>query len=119
MGYYTFIDITYNVETDTPKDDQIQTWIHTHEVGNLFEDLYPGGACGQIKNLAPDPDIIELSTAFPEVLFTLQGTGEEPEDLWRTYFRGGLAQEASATVTYPEFDPDMLATPDFEPTQSY
>lgn len=114
MGYYTFIDITYDVELNTPKDNRIQEWIDTHEIGNLFDDLYPGGACGQIKNVAPDPEIIELSKAFPDVLFTLRGSGEEPEDLWRTYFRNGLSQEAAAAITYPEFDPNLLATPDFE-----
>lgn len=117
MGYYTFIDLTYDVETNAQKDDRIQEWIDTHAIGNLFDDLYPGGACGQIKTLAPDPEIIELSEAFPEVLFTLQGSGEEPEDLWRTYFRNGLTQEASATVTYPDFDPALLITPDSEPKQ--
>lgn len=114
MGYYTFIDLSYDVGADEKKDVAIQTWIDEHAAMDYFEDIYPAGASGLIKNITPDPELITLSRAFPEVLFTLHGSGEEPEDLWITYFLDGLTQEAPATVTYPPFDPQALAEPHFE-----
>jgi hypothetical protein len=56
-------------------------------------------SAGDISWDEHNPDMIELSKKFPAVLFTLYGEGEDRYDMWRTYYRGGLLQYASATIT--------------------
>lgn len=55
--------------------------------------------------------MLRLSAAFPDVLFTLFGAGEEGGDLWRSYYRGGMVQHAPAEIAYPSFDPAKLEKP--------
>lgn len=53
-------------------------------------------------------DMKLFSTLFPEVLFTLEGRGEESGDLWVKYFQNGKMQEARAQISYEPFDPKKL-----------
>jgi len=111
MGYYTFHDLSYDAPEGSETDDRIQAWIDNDQLREEFENLYPGGACGMTKTLDPDPDMLRLSQAFPEVLFTLHGSGEEDTDLWYTYYRDGRLQHADAQIHYPPFDPKLLREP--------
>lgn len=53
-------------------------------------------------------DIREVAMQFPDVVFTLQGHGENATDMWRTYFQADFCYTVKAVITYPEFDPDKL-----------
>lgn len=112
MGYVTFFDLSWDVAEDSVEESTIMAWIEADEIREHFEDLYPGGACGQSKSCDEEANMARLSAAFPEVLFTLSGSGEEETDLWRSYYRGGLVQHAPAEISYPEFDPAKLEAPD-------
>ena len=51
-----------------------------------------------------------ISAAYPNVLFTLGGRGEEAHDQWVAYHRNGKMQrEERGTWTHPPFDPGKLA----------
>lgn len=53
--------------------------------------------------------MIQVSKAFPDVLFTLSGEGEESGDVWVKYFKGGkVQQEAMPKWTPPPFDESKL-----------
>jgi hypothetical protein len=46
-----------------------------------------------------EADLRNLSRQFPESLFVLHGEGEEREDVWDAYFKGGKCQREAADVT--------------------
>ena len=53
-------------------------------------------------------DMIRVSKDYPDILFTLSGEGEEPEDLWKEYYLNGQYQEAKAVITFEDFHPGKL-----------
>ena len=55
-----------------------------------------------------DQDLRRLSQRFPGVLFTMQGQGENPDDLWETHYKGGKLQHCPAEITFPPFDESKL-----------
>lgn len=52
-------------------------------------------------------DMLELSSEYPDVLFTLYGAGESGEH-WVCYFKNGKVQSEIGEVTYPQFNPEKL-----------
>ena len=50
-----------------------------------------------------------VSLRWPEVLFTLEGWGDEREDIWRKYFQAGRMAEVQGKIVFPDFDPGSLA----------
>ena len=46
-------------------------------------------------------DMIEISKQFPDILFILDGTGEDHEDIWRTYYHNGKYEETYARIAFP------------------
>lgn len=55
-----------------------------------------------------DTDMLNLSKKFPELLFTLNGHGEETEDMWYSYYYNGKLQHCPAKITYDDFDFEKL-----------
>lgn len=55
-----------------------------------------------------DDDMKNFSKKYPDVLFILSGEGEEPGDLWKTYYKNGKMQTAEAVITYEAFDEGKL-----------
>ena len=53
-------------------------------------------------------DMKELSLRHPEVVFTLDGQGEESGDVWRMYFKNGKFHKSEVTITYEAFDESKL-----------
>lgn len=56
-----------------------------------------------------DKEMKEISTEHPDVLFTLEGTGESNEDMWITYYKNGKSQESRAHITFDPFDESKLS----------
>jgi hypothetical protein len=63
---------------------------------------------GQCKWYEDTEDMCRLSKEYSNVLFTLTGNGEEPEDMWVKYFMNGKVQIEKAVITYGKFDPKKL-----------
>ena len=55
-----------------------------------------------------EDDMLLYSTQHPDLVFKLQGEGEENLDLWLCYFHNGKMQRCEAKVVYPPFDPAQL-----------
>jgi len=53
-------------------------------------------------------DLKGLSKEYPNLLFTLEGEGEEPGDLWKAWARNGKSVTVDAKITYPEPDLDKV-----------
>lgn len=45
-----------------------------------------------------------FSKRWPGILFTLEGEGEDNEDIWKKYFLNGKCQVAKAVITMEAFD---------------
>ena len=56
-----------------------------------------------------EDDMRQLSTRFPDMLFILSGKGEENEDIWVKYFKGGRMQVSYATIILDKFDERKLS----------
>jgi len=75
------------------------------EFHGIDSDGSPSDRCSWYEH---DKDMVRLSLAFPELLFTLGGQGEESTDLWKKYFVAGRLQIAKAVIRFEEFDPKKL-----------
>lgn len=56
-----------------------------------------------------EEDMKRISRQFPNVLFTLHGSGEESGDVWVKYFKDGKMQASKAEIKLAAFDPKQLA----------
>ena len=121
MGYYTQFRLT--TEQNQPVD-----WAAVHKcltkivIGDGHaEDVSPFyyeadsdhiSSDDTMKWYDHDDDVAEMSKSFPDVIFCLEGEGEENSDMWRSYFKNGLCQIWRAVVTFPPFDPKKLTSVD-------
>lgn len=64
----------------------------TDHGGNPFEE-----SCSWYEH---EEHMKNLSTRYPNVLFILDGTGEEEGDIWRKYFRAGEMFRADAVISF-------------------
>ena len=49
-------------------------------------------------------DVKEVSKKYPNIIFQLDGDGEESGDIWRIYFLNGKYQNCEIKTTYEPFD---------------
>lgn len=99
MGYntrYTLSVKNGDYETDYQKEIEELSGYE----GSTFEEF--------IKWYDHEDHMREISKKYPEVLFILDGKGEDSEDLWRDYYKNGLKQSARAVISYEEFDHTKL-----------
>ena len=114
MGYYTLYNISYDVPEGVDKKKfsnklAIGLYAINSEFG-FFKDC-------EIEDLIEDEmkkwysceeDMIQLSKLFPEIVFTIEGWGEDREDIWREYFFNGKCQYAPAQIKFAPFDTLLL-----------
>jgi len=119
MGYYTDYQLDPNAQNIFSRDDichpdrtyqAIEDFLHGLKGNAPFSHLLDAWNEGAISATWYDhrKDMIELSVAFPDVLFTLWGHGDEPDDLWQEYYLNGKCQVARAEIIYPAFDESQL-----------
>lgn len=130
MGYYTYYTLT--AQRDVPfaaEEREIINkavfamedveWEYIHE---LQWDTYA-------KWYSQDVDMYKLSVQFPDVLFELNGDGEESDDKWTEYWQNGSCQHCHMGI--PPYDPTkmrkyalnpngaLVGTPDDPPEYSF
>jgi hypothetical protein len=76
----------------------------------IKNDFYTGNA-ESCKWYEYDVDMARLSQQFPELVFLLEGEGEEGGDMWKRYYKNGKVQVANAKITYDEYDETKLELP--------
>lgn len=101
MGYYTSFAI--NISKDEPSfrdrlelisDEQFEqdgTYYYTYAKWYDYA-----------KNMC------ELSKEFPNLVITVNGSGEEPGDLWQDYWKEGKWHHQVINITFDSFDPYKL-----------
>ena len=110
MGYYTAYNINYTVPEGEDKEN------FSHKLARVLSavnsDLYYTANC-TIEDMIEDDvmkwydhteDMIELSKLFPTVIFTLEGNGEDRDDIWREYYFNGKSQYAPAKIFFDPID---------------
>ena len=101
MGYYT--DYTITTDKAIPEDfdekfEQITDYsIYDMELLN-------------VKWYDHKDDMLKISKEYPDILFTVDGDGEDQGDVWREYYKNGRMQRVEPKVIWPEFDEDKFAS---------
>jgi len=117
MGYYTYYELSV-----TSSDKNSQMPLRWQELKDRIDEMeiFDTGRCSNpssqitdnwsvdAKWYDHDKDMCQLSSEFPEFLFTLSGEGEESGDLWVTYYAGGKFQTEYAEIVFGKFDPNEL-----------
>ena len=98
MGYYT----DYSIKTQPALPDvEIAYGDSTDRRGEL--------QLSSVKWYEHESDMVALSKEHPDVLFIVDGSGEEHGDVWRKYFKRGLVQKWNMTPSTPDpFDESKL-----------
>lgn len=99
MGYYTRHTLTI-VEGDDHETD--------HEKGIAESNDYMGCFDEEIKWYDHEEDMRKYSKKYPDVLFKIEGEGEESGDLWVEYHKNGRMQRCKGKITFDEYDPKLL-----------
>lgn len=98
MGYYT----EYKLEIING-DESVD---YKKEIGEISG--YENVESDPIKWYDNVRDMKTLSNKYPDVLFKLNGNGEENGDIWVSYFKNGKCQYCKAEITFAEFDESKL-----------
>lgn len=53
-------------------------------------------------------DLTEFSLKYPHILFSVHGEGEDPSDIWNSYFQAGKNQHCKAILTFEEYGPEKM-----------
>lgn len=96
MGYYTDYTITTDNTTQELKGEMKKFGF----LDEWDEGLWGGNA----KWYDWSDDMAKLSKKFPDVLFTIEGRGEDSTDIWGYYYKDGKSYiQAEVTIyDYPE-----------------
>jgi hypothetical protein len=111
MGYYTRYKLS--VKNHHPQYEEFVKWIESSpktSAGYKWKQFWEGNA-EPCKWYEYDNDMPLLSQQFPELVFMLEGEGEEGADLWRRYYKNGKVQIANAKIVYDEYDESKLEVP--------
>lgn len=109
MGYYTSFSLQakiepWNVEALVEKLSELGV------IGYALEKEYWEDSHGivefdsndTVKWYSHDEDMLKISTAFPNAVFKLIGVGEEPGDIWDTYYKNGQMEYCPYVPKRPE-----------------
>lgn len=138
MGYYTTYSLEWapqngykpkpNCEHDLSRNSKFCPEcgrpVGTQELDSLIGDYISRVGTGQSYSLnrygtsldatkwyEHDADMIEMSGEFRDVLFTLDGKGEEFGDIWRAWYLNGKMQKHKAEIVIAPLDPNAWTTP--------
>jgi len=103
MGYYTDFNLEISNEAITALAERLKEWIDAKE---FIEYKYVNAKWHNYGE-----DLIQISKQFPEELITVDGAGEEDEDRWKHYFKGGKHTFCQGRIVYDEFREENLEEP--------
>lgn len=99
MGYYTRHELSI-VSGNDYKTDYEKEITESTQYSSLFDD--------SIKWYDCEKDMKKYSKKHPNVVFCIDGEGEESGDIWKAYFQNGKMFTAKAVITFEEFSPEKL-----------
>lgn len=99
MGYYTRHELTIISGNDNFTDYEKEI-CETADNEYLFEEESKWYDC--------ESDMKEYSKKHPNVVFCIDGVGEEFPDIWKAYYKNGKVFITSAQIVFEEFSEDKL-----------
>ena len=107
MGYYTDYELRISTQAECDISELGVNLSALLDKVTGYE--WDGGLeLSEVKWYNYDEDMIKISKQLPQILFTLEGDGEEHGDQWVTYYQNGKKQHVRANVTFEPFDPAKL-----------
>ena len=114
MGYFTRYSLQLTYDTDSESNDEVKN--------KVIKKLYEMNLMGFVFNKSLESnqsatwytyheDMLCLSTFFPDIIFRLDGYGEDDGDIWREYYLDGKYQKAKANLVFDAFDEEKLESP--------
>lgn len=100
MGYYTRHELSI-VSGDDNNTDYEKEITDSTTYSSLFDD--------EIKWYDCEKDMKSYSKKHPEVVFLIDGEGEESGDIWKAYFQNGKMFKTKATLVFEEFSIEKLS----------
>lgn len=109
MGYYTQYGLTMEQAKGALPFDKKALYTEIMQM-NVFGDdgSVDYGFYAYTKWYDHEQDMLLLSARFPNVLFALEGDGEDSDDRWQDYYLGGRVMHGGIEIVYNEFDPEKL-----------
>lgn len=102
MGYYTNFTISL-IEGDEEQYEQMLKELAEKTDYSEIEDEFFNA-----KWYDCEEDCIEISKKYPDILFQVDGDGEETPDFWSCRFKAGVPEHVECGIEKPEFK--LLAT---------
>ena len=109
MGYYTEYSLDVNnVETENQFNELNKSMHEMEIIGYALDEgsyseatkiayFYP---CDSVKWYSNSEDMQKISIQFPDMVFKLEGHGEEFGDFWREYFHNGESEHCRGNLTF-------------------
>ena len=120
MGYYTKFELhAVDVETGYPittmEEDAIakRLWQLVGGSDRYTPKCIENCLDEEMKWYDHEADMTALSKEFPNILFVLDGVGEEFPDAWRKWFHNGKFEASYAEVVYPKPKNSLFAQYNF------
>ena len=108
MGYLTTFILTIK---EDPNDEYSEIELYLNSDDN--EDKYFYHLLDRDYNDAVtwynhETDMKEISKLFPDVVFQLDGEGDQNLDVWTKYFKNGKMQDCPAIISFDEYNENKL-----------
>lgn len=112
MGYYTDYSLSaeWRGKSPEPTREKINGLEEEIERMNVFDfdGDFDYGWWAIAKWYDWEKDMALLSKRFPDFLFTLEGNGENPDDIWGAYFLDGRIMRDTRIIVTKPFDAEKL-----------
>jgi len=109
MGYYTRYSLKVLKSPTQHADNEEEV------IADLRKDEYveacinEAGDCQDERKWYDHDDTMKVfSKNYPNLIFELEGEGEESGDMWKKYYKDGKSQTCQAVITFEEFNPLKL-----------
>ena len=97
MGYLTTFKLSWSGNFDVKSCLSLTDWGFSDENLEIYDKWY---SC--------QDDMIQISQQYPDVLFTLSGVGDDPNDQWIEYYQNGKSQYCHAKITFEPYDVNKM-----------
>lgn len=102
MGYYTYYSC-YVIDEDSYGKEKIKRAANqlAKMLGETKEvEDFDFVSWDEMKWYEHEDDMKKLSKEFPDMVFELNGSGEDSEDIWKGYFMNGESYYCSGHIEY-------------------
>ena len=112
MGYQTY----YRLSLEPLDEAKLVEVIEAEEMLGIFD--HEGNATDWYKWYEYRKDMIAISRRYPDLIFCLEGEGEDREDNWIEFFQDGSFKRLEPEILWPRFyDIEWEVPPDEESSQ--